>query len=210
MANAYFVVQVNAVPGEDAELNRWYEDQHLNYCLTCDTAIAAQRFREIAGSGPWAYAYLALYEAGDPQRFAENRRSTEGTPLLPRSSARALPAHAFFYHPAPGQGGLLDRPERRAFYIEFCDLVTGGQGADSLAERQSEIVELPWVVASELMLVHTYQERKGWHSAGIIFAQISEAMRDRSPASPDLPPVEVSQVVEAGLYEPISERRTRR
>ena len=52
VSNAFFVVQVNAMPGEDAELTRWYEEQHFDDCLACDSAIAAQRFRKVLGSGP--------------------------------------------------------------------------------------------------------------------------------------------------------------
>jgi hypothetical protein len=209
MANTYFVVQVNAVPGEEVELNRWYEEQHLDDCLACDTAIAAQRFRKVQGSGPGNYAYLVLYEVGDPQGFAENRRSKEGTPLLPRTPALALPAHAFFYRPTPEQADLLASPDRTPFYIEFLDAGEGEGGNDRLIERKKAVAAVPGVAACELMLVDVYQERQGWHADGIVFAQLAHGAGNFSPSALAAPSGGTLRVAEAGIYEPVSVRKIR-
>lgn len=206
-ANPFFVVQVNAVPGQDAELNRWYDVQHFDDCLRCDSAIAAQRFRKEPGSGPGDYAYLALYEVSDPKTFTENRKRKEGTPLLPRTDALALPAHAFFYRPLPGQPGLLVRQERSSFYIEFLELGSATNATELMKVRQRVLESDPMLGPSELMAVDPYQERQGWHAGGIICAQLS----DRAPQgwqSP-IPASEETglKVVEAGLYRSISARK---
>lgn len=209
MASAFFVVQVNALPGEDAELARWYDEQHLDDCLACESAIAAQRFRKIEGSGPGKYSYLALYEVGDPLMFAEDRRSKEGTPLLPRSPALALPAHAFFYRPVPGQDGLLAHSERAPFLIEFLDSA-GDEGDEvRLKERKNAWAAIPGVRASELMLVDAYQEREGWHADAIIFVQLADYPDTVTTFGMAQPSSLGLKVVEAGVYQPISARRVR-
>ena len=207
--NAFFVVQANAVPGEDAELNRWYEEQHLTDCLACDTAVSAQRFQRVSGSGPGGYAYLALYEVGDPQRFAENRHSKEGTALLPRTPALALPAHAFFYRPALGQPVLLAREERVSFYIEFMDARSGHEPLELMKERQRALAKISGLGASELALVNDYQERQGWHADGIIFAEINDDTFEPGQSLSSLPTVSGLTVAESGIYLPLSSRRTR-
>ena len=211
MGNAFFVVQANAASGQDAELNRWYEEQHLDDCLACDTAVAAQRFRKVPGSGPGDYTDLALYEVGDPRRFADNRRSKEGTPLLQRTPALALPAHAFFYRPAPAaQADLLARQERVSFYVEFLNAGSGAEAVERMTGRQRSLANAPGLGASELMLVDAYQERQGWHADGIIFAEIARGEGDfwrpalLPPSAPEL------TVAEWGLYRPTSSRRIRR
>lgn len=206
-ANAFFVVQVNAVPGEDAELNRWYDEQHFDDCLRCDTAVAAQRFRKEPGSGPGDYAYLALYEVGDPQTFAENRKSKEGTPLLPRTDALALPAHAFFYRPLLGQPELLARQKRSSFYIEFLELGSAVNASELMKARQRVLASDSMLGPSELFVVDAYQERQGWHADVIVFAELAERAFHgwHSPA----PTSEETglKVVEAGLYRSISTRK---
>lgn len=140
MANPFFVVQANAEPGRDDELNCWFEEQHLNDYLTCKDAVSGQRFGKIPGSGSGNYAYLALYEVGDPQTYAEDRKTKEGNPLLPRTAALALPAHAFFYCPIDGQHGLLSRQERSSLYIEFLDGGTSPHAITLMVERQQTLV----------------------------------------------------------------------
>lgn len=208
-ANSFFVVQVNAVPGEDAELNRWYDEQHFDDCLRCDSAVAAQRFQKVPETGPGNYTYLALYEVGDPQKFAESRKTKEGTPLLPRTDALALPAHAFFYRPLPDQPGLLMRQERRSFYIEFLEFGSAENSADLLKDRQ-RILELdPMLGLCELMKVDRYQERQGWHADAIIFAELANnATESWQPPAP-VASVTTLKVVEAGLYRPASPRKVR-
>lgn len=208
MNNSFFVVQANAVSGESAELNRWYNEQHLDDCLACDTAISAQRFEKVPGSGPGDYAYLALYEVGDSQTFAEDRRTKEGTPWLPRTAALALPAHAFFYRPLAGQRGLLARQERCSFYIEFLEAGSGDDAVCLFLNRQNALDATDGIEATELLLVDPYQERQGWHADGLLFAEVLGLAEDslRLPVSPQ-PSGAALRVAESGLYRPISTRR---
>jgi hypothetical protein len=206
MANPFFVVQANAMPGRDDELNRWYEEQHLDDCLACKDALSAQRFGKITGTGPGNYAYLALYEVRDPQTFADDRKSKEGTPLLPRTTALALPAHAFFYRPIEGQSGLLARQERSSLYIEFLDGWASSDLAALMTERQQILSQETGLGLTELMLVDAFQERQGWHASGIIFAEVTHA--DAAlPLSTTAPNSSLLRVAESGLYQPLSARR---
>ena len=209
MGNSFFVVQANAVSGEDAELNRWYNEQHLDDCLACDTAISTQRFGKVPGSGPGGYAYLALYEVGDPQKFAENRRTKEGTPLLPRTAALALPAHAFFYRSLEGQPGLLARQERCSVYIEFLDVGSGEDVVGFLKDRQKVLGAINGIGVTQLMLVEDYQERTGWHADAIIFAEVLGTAEPSWQPSAPVSPGSALRVAEAGLYQSLSPRRLR-
>lgn len=209
MGNSFFLVQANAVVGEDAELNRWYDEQHFDDCLACDTAVAAQRYCKMPGTGPGGYAYLAIYEVGDAQAFADNRRSKEGSLLLPRTAALALPAHAFFYRPLQGQPGLLSRQERSSLYIEFLDVGLAQDAVGLLENRQEELETEAGLGTTQIMIVDDYQERKGWHADAIIFAEMLDDAGD-SWRPPSYAPIgSALKVAEAGLYRSMSPRRTR-
>jgi hypothetical protein len=207
MGHSFFVVQANAVAGEDTELNRWYEEQHLDDCLACEAAVATQRFQKLPDSGTGPYAYLALYEVEDPQTFADDRRRKEGTPLLPRTPALALPAHAFFYRPAAGQPELLARPVHSLFYIEYLDAGSSKNAAALMLDRQKALQDEPGLGASELMLVDDYQERQGWHADGIIFAEIvAETGETWRPAALQADTAGI-RIAESGLYRSVSAQR---
>lgn len=58
------IVLTNAVPGQDDDFNRWYDDRHLTDILEQGPFAAAQRFRladaDLGTEAP--YRYLAIYE----------------------------------------------------------------------------------------------------------------------------------------------------
>lgn len=67
MAKKYtFVVLTNPTPGNDAEFNRWYNEQHIPDVLQARGFVCAQRFKlSDVQNGPkvdQTYKYLALYE----------------------------------------------------------------------------------------------------------------------------------------------------
>jgi len=71
MARYIWLAFTNPVDGQDAEFNRWYNDEHMPDVLGIDVISAAQRF-EFAGcsGGPEPHQrYLAIYEveAGSPE-----------------------------------------------------------------------------------------------------------------------------------------------
>jgi hypothetical protein len=73
MADAYFLVQSNALPGREEEFHTWYEETHVPDLLAIPGFVAVQRFR-LSDARPVTvdtvnpYGYLAIYEIeGDPQ-----------------------------------------------------------------------------------------------------------------------------------------------
>lgn len=64
MARYIFVVLTDAVPGEDAAFNDWYDNRHVADVLKVDGYVSAQRFRFVdrQGGHPAPLRYLALYE----------------------------------------------------------------------------------------------------------------------------------------------------
>ncbi len=61
-----FVVLSNPTAGNEAEYNRWYNDQHLPDVLNVPGFVRAQRFKlsdaQMAPDGDKTHRYLALYE----------------------------------------------------------------------------------------------------------------------------------------------------
>jgi hypothetical protein len=63
MAKHLLVVLSNAVPGQDQEFVRWYEEQHLDDVLRVPGFVSAQLFKVTRnGAKPLSGQYLALYE----------------------------------------------------------------------------------------------------------------------------------------------------
>jgi len=62
--NVVLIVFSNPRPGQDAEYNRWYTDEHLDDVLKVPGFVAAQRYSFAAPPGAPApeWNYLALYE----------------------------------------------------------------------------------------------------------------------------------------------------
>lgn len=59
-----YVVRTNAVPGREAEFDRWYDEIHLAEVLAIPGFLSAQRFRLAAAQvqPTQTHGYLALYE----------------------------------------------------------------------------------------------------------------------------------------------------
>ncbi|WP_068076768.1 DUF4286 family protein [Novosphingobium lentum] len=65
MAHYRHVAFCSPLPGGEAELERWYDEQHIPDCLKLDGFVAAQRFRieeQPAGSGVPAWNIMVIYE----------------------------------------------------------------------------------------------------------------------------------------------------
>jgi hypothetical protein len=63
MAKHLLVVLSNAVPGEEHEFVRWYEEQHLDDMLREPGFVSAQLFKVARdGARPLSGRFLALYE----------------------------------------------------------------------------------------------------------------------------------------------------
>lgn len=57
------VVQSKAMPGQDDEYNRWYDEQHIHDVLNVPGMVSGARYTSIKGPMPGPAApYLAIYE----------------------------------------------------------------------------------------------------------------------------------------------------
>lgn len=103
MAKSILLVFANAAEGEDAEFNRWYDEQHLPDMLRIDHVEAAQRFRldgVAVGAAEFPWRYFTLYELDTddvPAVLAAigERAGTAamvGSPSLDRRSVNVVPA----------------------------------------------------------------------------------------------------------------------
>jgi hypothetical protein len=100
MTQHIYVVQTNAVAGQEAEFNDWYTNEHIHDVVSIDGWTAAQRFRlnEVGQSiNTYPYTYLAVYEMenddvrGNLRRLNERMRSARISPAMaPRPSARVF------------------------------------------------------------------------------------------------------------------------
>jgi hypothetical protein len=69
MAKQILVVVSNPTPGNEAEYNRWYSEQHLPDVLRVPGFVAAQRFKlgmDSANSLPGPYLAIYEMESDDP------------------------------------------------------------------------------------------------------------------------------------------------
>ena len=85
MARYRLITLVNAKNGREAEMNDWYDNQHVPDLLTIPGVVAAQRFRVCNAVAPaeplFRYMNVFEVEADDPMAvLAEIRKS--GFPLV--------------------------------------------------------------------------------------------------------------------------------
>lgn len=83
MPRTLFIALTNAVPGEEAAFNEWYDNYHLTDVLDCPGITSAQRFDVQDFTGNRAtHRYVAVYdvEHADPVAAVEEvfRRFSEG------------------------------------------------------------------------------------------------------------------------------------
>jgi hypothetical protein len=92
MAQYFFVVFTDAVPGKEAEFNAWYDAQHLADVLRVPGFVAAQRFKLAQPQSDLPARYLALYEieTDDPQAALADLTSRSGTAQMVMSETLDL------------------------------------------------------------------------------------------------------------------------
>ena len=94
MAIYKFVVMTNAMPGQEVEYNRWYDEIHLGDVVDVPGFVSAQRFVIDDASDFPGYRYLSIYdiEADDPKAtFAElmARAGTDAMVISPALDPKA-------------------------------------------------------------------------------------------------------------------------
>jgi hypothetical protein len=90
MSRHYLLALTNAVRGQEAEFNRWYDEQHLTDVLEIPGVVGAQRLQVLdAFRGPLSWNYLTLYEldTDDPAGLMQELGSRVGTELMPMTAA---------------------------------------------------------------------------------------------------------------------------
>jgi hypothetical protein len=73
MAVALFTVKATITPEQEAEFNRWYNEEHCPQLLQYRGAVSARRYKAILGED--RYQYMAVYEFQDEatlRRFLES------------------------------------------------------------------------------------------------------------------------------------------
>jgi len=92
MAHYCFVVFTDAVAGREAELNTWYDQQHLADVLRVPGFVAARRFKLAQPESNLPGRYLALYEieADDPQAALAELTNRSGTAQMVMTEALDL------------------------------------------------------------------------------------------------------------------------
>ena len=100
MSNHYLFHFANAVPGQEQEFNKWYDDTHLGDVLAVPGMVAATRYelQPIERSGPPAPAgYLAVYEfEGDPgEVLAALSAHAKKMFISPAMSSQRGPSHVY-------------------------------------------------------------------------------------------------------------------
>ena len=107
MPKSVLLVLTNPTEGQDAEFNRWYDDEHLSDVLKVTDAAAAQRFRinpalENGADFPWRY--LAIYEIDNEyvEAFKADLDRRAGTEVMPLSPAFDPNGVKLFYAHAIG------------------------------------------------------------------------------------------------------------
>lgn len=123
MIEAILVVLTNPVEGREDDFNDWYTHVHVRDALRFRGSIATQRFVlsssqvQQFGSGAYGWAYLALYEVFDAERFSREHIENALTTRMQVSNAiDAAELNDYHYYPlqfrdnAPGQvhaGGVV-------------------------------------------------------------------------------------------------------
>jgi hypothetical protein len=66
----------------DAELNRWYDEEHLPERVSCSGFLSGRRFRLLEGQPEGQARYLAIYDLESPEVL----RSPEYQKMVPPSA----------------------------------------------------------------------------------------------------------------------------
>jgi hypothetical protein len=81
------VVLTNATDGNDAEFNRWYDEQHLGDVLAIPGVVGAKRFKIVGLADKWRYLAIYELETDDPEAVAAELNTRAGTDAMPISAA---------------------------------------------------------------------------------------------------------------------------
>lgn len=90
MAKYRLLALTNCVQGQDAEFNRWYDQQHTQDVLAVPGMVSAQRFKVsdgFEGQLPWRYLTLYELDTDDPAALVQALGNRMGTAAMPATPA---------------------------------------------------------------------------------------------------------------------------
>lgn len=94
-----YLVLTNAVPGEEAAFNDWYDNIHLPDVLRVPGVTRAQRFQTAQPESPYRFCALYQIDASDPLAVVEEIQRRAGTEEMPISSLMSSEFLATLYGP---------------------------------------------------------------------------------------------------------------
>jgi hypothetical protein len=111
MSRIAYLVFTQPVAGQDAEFNRWYDEQHLGDLLRVPGVVGARRFRLASDQAGAPGPYLAIYEieSDDVQRTLAEIEARAGTTAMPLTDALDMDRVGAFVYQA-----ITDRRSREA------------------------------------------------------------------------------------------------
>ena len=81
------LVLANAAEGQDAEFNRWYDEQHLDDVKALPGVLTGERFKIAGQADKWSYLTLYDVETDDLAAFGAEIQRRIGTELMPSTDA---------------------------------------------------------------------------------------------------------------------------
>lgn len=92
MARHYYLVLTSALPGREAELEAWYDDQHIGDLVKVPGVVCAQRFHissQVADTEVPQWTCLAIYEleCDDPEEVIGRIAALAGSDAMPITGA---------------------------------------------------------------------------------------------------------------------------
>jgi hypothetical protein len=102
VARYQMVVMSNPVDGQEADYNKWYDEQHLKDVLAVDGIVSAQRYK-VADLRPADHSYMAVYEIDTEDLGATmgqlgSRAGTDAMPISPAFDAAGVKSAIYTEH----------------------------------------------------------------------------------------------------------------
>lgn len=110
-AQALLTVSIDPDPAHEAELNAWYEQEHLGLLLKVPGWLQARRFRAIEGGPKYLAIYdLASLDALQPSPQLDAARNTAWAKRI-RSTWQRVVRASYITYPPPGQSLAAEHGE---------------------------------------------------------------------------------------------------
>lgn len=97
--NAQFVVLTNAVPGQEAEFDRWYDTIHIGEVCAVPGVVSAARSSAAGGSAAFRSCAIYQIDAADPDAVVTEiyRRYAKGEMVTTAAMADEMLTALYFH-----------------------------------------------------------------------------------------------------------------